>query len=71
MDKYKNALKSRTVWSSIVGFAFVAMDLIGVNLGFGETAAVDAIMKMVEGACFLMAGWFRYAATQKLSIIPE
>jgi len=66
MGDFKSMLQSRTVWAGIVGFIAVLLDAFGVGFGFDQQAAVDAVMKTVEGMTFLAAILFRVKATKRI-----
>lgn len=66
MSDIKSFLESRTVWAAIVGFLAVIANAFGLNLGFENAEAVDAIMKVVEGVSFMAAIFFRIKATAKI-----
>lgn len=67
MTAIKGMLSSRTVWAGIVGFLAVAADFFGIDVGADQTAIVDAVIKIVEGASFIAAIFFRVVATARIA----
>jgi hypothetical protein len=63
----KSILFSRTVWANLVGFAALALGLLGFDsAGLDEAALVDSILKLVTAASFVLSTFFRIVATRQL-----
>lgn len=68
MNIIVSALKSRTVWSQIIGFAALAIGqskFAGIDLG----AAADNAANLVTAAAFIAGIFFRVNA--KTAIVPN
>jgi len=66
MLDFKNMFASRAVWAGIIGFVAVVFDALGWSLGFEQEAAVDAVLKVVEGISFFAAIIFRIFAKKRI-----
>lgn len=68
MTDLKPILTSRTVWSSLVGFACLIASVFGVETALIDQGALaEALLQVATGLAFVGSIVFRIAATRKLT----
>jgi lysozyme family protein len=68
MNLSKNILESRTVWANTIGFASLALSILGFRTGEVDTSLVaDKALEAVAAVSFIASTLFRVLATKKLS----
>lgn len=68
MNDLKPALLSRTVWSSLVGFACLVASVLGVETRMIDQGALaESLLQVATGLAFIGSIVFRVVATRKLT----
>jgi lysozyme family protein len=68
MNLSKNILESRTVWANTIGFASLALSILGFKTGEVDANLVaDKALEAVAAVSFIASTLFRVLATKKLS----
>lgn len=66
MTHAKSFLASRTVWANLIGFAAIALSLLGFDVtGIDRGALTEAILQIVAGASFVLSTIGHIAATRR------
>ncbi len=68
MTQWKNYLKSRTIWANLVGFAALALNMLGFN-GISaqeQSQLVGHLLNLVQAGGFIAAVFFRAIARKRL-----
>lgn len=64
----KAILSSRTVWSNLLGLAFLGLGLVGVDTGSVDVdRTAEALAQMMAAGSFVASTVFRIAATKQLN----
>jgi hypothetical protein len=63
----KSIFASRTIWANIVGFACLALALLGVNTGgIDQSLFTDTLLQFFAAISFIVSTITRIVATKKL-----